>query len=150
MEMINNLGKEMLFEEDTRVYKLFISHINRDDEEYNLFLSKLNASYDFEWKDIAIRDRISSENIAEQMEPADVVVILSGLVSKDKELLNRMIDTALELKKPIVVIRPYGMETVPLKLEEIASDVVGWNTPCIVDSIMEAYADHHEVYEYHL
>lgn len=128
-----------MFDEDPRIYKLFISHINRDDEEYNLFLSKLDASYDFKWKDTAVKGSTQAEDIAEQMKPVDVVIILSGLMSKDKELLTRMIDAASKLEKPIVVVRPYGMENVPLNLEEIASDVVGWNTPCIVDAIMESY-----------
>lgn len=129
----------MMFDEDQRVYKLFISHINREDDEYEMFLSKLDASYDFKYEDAAVRDRISAEDIAEQMEPVDVVVILSGLISKDRELLTHMIDTALKLEKSIVVVRPYGMENIPLKLEEIASEVVGWNTPCIIDAIMESY-----------
>ena len=127
-----------MFEEESKIYKLFISHINGDDEEYDLFLSKLDASYNFQWEDCAVRDKISPEDIREQMEPVDVVVILSGLVSKDKTLLTRMIDTAKELKKSIVVIRPYGLENVPFELEEIASEVVGWNTPCIVDAIMDS------------
>lgn len=128
-----------MFDEDQRVCKLFISHVNRDDEEYDLFLSKLDAAYDFQWEDAAVKGSTSARDIVEQMEPVDVVIILSGLISKDKELLTRMIDTASKLEKPIVVVRPYGMEIVPLNLEEMASDVVGWNTPCIVDAIMESY-----------
>jgi len=39
------------------------------------------------------------------------------------------------------VIRPYGMENIPYQLEEIADEVVGWNTPCIVDAIKDALGD---------
>jgi len=127
-----------MLEEQSRTYKLFISYINDGDEEYDLFLSKLDASYDFQYKNCAIHDKILSGDIKKQMKPVDVVVILSGLVSKDKSFLNRQIDVAKELRKPIVVIRPYGMENVPFELEEIAADVVGWNTPCIVDAIINS------------
>lgn len=127
-----------MFEEESEVYKLFISHINVDDEEYDLFISRINASYDFQWEDLAVRGETSTEDIKIQMEPVDVVVILSGLISKDKSLLNNQINTAKELNKPIVVIRPYGMENVPFNLENIASEVVGWNTPCIVDAIRDS------------
>lgn len=127
-----------MFEEESEVYKLFISHINVDDEEYDLFISRINASYDFQWEDLAVRGETSTEDIKIQMEPVDVVVILSGLISKDKSLLNNQINTAKELNKPIVVIRPYGMENVPFDLEDIASEVVGWNTPCIVDAIRDS------------
>lgn len=126
-----------MFEEDTREYKLFISHINQDDPEQNLFITKLNASYDFQWTDCAVRGEISNTNLNEQMEKADVVIILSGLLSKDQSLMKNQIEMAVKLKKPIVVIRPYGMENVPHHLEEIAGEVVGWNTPCIVDAIRE-------------
>ena len=126
-----------MFEEEIQEYKLFISHINRDDPEQDLFITKLNASYDFQWVDSAVRDEISSSEITDQMEKADVVIILSGLLSKDQSLIKNQIEVAVKLKKPIVVIRPYGMENVPSNLEEIASMVVGWNTPCIVDAIRE-------------
>jgi hypothetical protein len=33
------------------------------------------------------------------------------------------------------------MENVPSNLEKIATEVVGWNTPCIVDSIKEALGE---------
>ena len=39
-----------MYEEELKVYKLFISHLNQDDEEYDLFLSKLEAAYDFKGK----------------------------------------------------------------------------------------------------
>jgi hypothetical protein len=126
-----------LFEEDSQEYKLFISHTNQDDKEHDLFISKLNASYDFQWTDCAVRDKISNADLNEQMKPVDVVVILSGLLSKDEALVKNEVDVAVKLEKPIVVIRPYGMENVPSHLEEIAWTVVGWNTPCIVDAIRE-------------
>ena len=126
-----------MFEEEIQEYKLFISHINRDDPEQDLFITKLNASYDFLWVDSAVRDEISSSEITDQMEKADVVIFLSGLLSKDQSLMKNQIEMAVKLKKPIVVIRPYGMENVPHHLEEIAGEVVGWNTPCIVDAIRE-------------
>lgn len=127
-----------MLEEDSKVYKLFISHLNQNDEEYELFLTKLNASYDFKWKDYATFKGTHTGEISKQMRPADVVIILSGLISKDENLLNQQIDAAVKLKKPIVVIRPYGLENVPLRLEKIAAEVVGWNTPCIVDAIYSA------------
>jgi hypothetical protein len=126
-----------MFEEDIREYKMFISHINQDDPEQDLFISKLKASYDFPWTDCAVRGEITTSNLTRQMEKADVVIILSGLLSKDESLMKNQIEVAVKLKKPIVVIRPYGMENVPTYLEEIAGEVVGWNTPCIVDAIRE-------------
>ncbi len=126
-----------MINEGTKIYKLFIIHLNDDNDEYTLFLSKLDASYDFEWKDYAI----NNETLVEQMRLANVIIILSGLYIKNRKLLQRQIDVAVELEKPIIVVRPYGMENIPSNLEKIATEVVGWNTPCIVDSIKEAFGE---------
>jgi hypothetical protein len=130
MKMIND---------DSNIYKLFISHL--DDDEYTLFLSKLDASYDFEWKDYSVKNETSHMKLVEQMKHADVIIILSGHYIKNRKLLQKQIDVAVQLEKPIIVLRPYGMENVPSSLEKIATDVVGWNTPCIVDSIKEAMGE---------
>jgi hypothetical protein len=129
-----------MFNDDSKIYKLFISHLN-DDDEYTLFISKLDTSYDFEWKDYAVNNEMNHMKLAEQMKLADVIIILSGLYIKNRKLLQKEIDVAIELEKPIVVVRPYGMENVPSNLEKIATEVVGWNTPCIVDSIKEALGE---------
>lgn len=126
---------------DEKVYKLFISHLDKENEEYDLFHDKLKASYDFNWTDSAVQDKNSIDDLTEQIKQVDVVIILSGLFSKEAKLLSQQLDVALKLKKPIVVIRPYGLENVPSNLEKIAAEVVGWNTPCIVDSIKEALGE---------
>lgn len=130
-----------MFDEDEKVYKLFISHLDKEDEEYDLFQDKLKASYDFNWTDGAVLDKNSIDDLTEQIKQVDVVIILSGLFSKEAKLISQQLDVALKLKKPIVVIRPYGLENVPSNLEETAAKVVGWNTPCIVDSIKEALGE---------
>lgn len=130
--------KIIMFEKEESVYKLFISHIDEDDHEYNIFLDKLSASSDFRYKDCAIKEKVSPEDLERQMKPVDVVIILSGLCFKNQKLMERQVDAARKLNKPLVIIRPYGMENVPAKLGEVASGVVGWNTSCIVDTIRES------------
>lgn len=127
-----------MFEEESEIYNLFISQLNEKNEEYDRFIGKLEASSDFQWKNHTIADKKDKKDLKEQIKLVDVVIILSGLYSKDKNLIQREINVAVELDKPIVIIRPYGMENVPASIEKAASEVVGWNTPCIVDSIIES------------
>ena len=127
-----------MFEDESEVYNLFISQLNEDNDEYDRFIGKLESSHDFQWKNHTIPGETDIEKLKEQMKLVDVVLILSGLYSKDKNLIQKEIDTAVELEKPIVIIRPYGMENVPGSIEQVANEVVGWNTPCIVDSIRES------------
>lgn len=50
-------------------------------------------------------------------------------------------DLACQLNKPIILIRPYGLEEVPAELEKLAKGVVGWNKVCIVEQIEESFVD---------
>lgn len=127
-----------MFEDESEIYNLFISQLTLHNNEYERFIGKLEASHDFHWKNHSIASKTNKKDLNEQIKSADVVVILSGLYSKDKDLIQQEIDIAVELKKPIVIIRPYGMENVPGSIEKVASEVVGWNTPCIVDAMLDS------------
>ncbi|MGZ7208326.1 MAG: TIR domain-containing protein [Methanobacterium sp.] len=131
----------MLFEEESRIYNIFISHIGKQEEEYSIFIQKLSSASDFRYNNLGILDKINQNELQEQIKPAEIVIILSGLYNKYKSIIKKQMDIARKLDKPIIVIRPYGMENVPLELEQVAADVIGWNTPCIVDSIEENYLE---------
>jgi hypothetical protein len=130
-----------MFESESEVYNIFISHIGQNEDEYDLFIEKLSAAHDFEFKNYGIlkKDKTTEKEIQEQIKPAGIVIVLSGLYNKYKAIIEKQIGTAKKLNKPIIVIRPYGMEDVPYELEKIAVDVVGWNAPCIIDAIIEKY-----------
>lgn len=130
-----------MFEEESRIYKIFISYTGEEDEEYLTFIQKLSSANDFEYENYGIIEKIDENDLREQIKPAEIVIILSGLYNKNKPLIKKQLDIAVNLEKPIVVIRPYGMENVPPELEEIAEDVVGWNAPCIVESIEDNYLE---------
>lgn len=131
----------MLFESESIVYKIFIGHIGEDEDEYSTFIQKLSSAHDFEYDNSGVLEDISDKGLEEQIKSAGIVIILSGLYNKYKSIIKKQVDIAMDLDKPIIVIRPYGMENVPLELEEIAADVVGWNAPCIKDSIEENYSE---------
>ena len=127
-----------MLEEESETYNIFISQLEDNNEEYDRFIGKLEASHDFQWKNYSMPNKTDKEHLKEQMEDVDVVIILSGMYSKNKILIEQEIRLAQNLEKPIVIIRPYGMENVPGRIEDAASEVVGWNTSCIVDSVRES------------
>jgi len=124
-----------LWEEESRVYKIYISHIE-DFKEYNIFLDKLNAANEFEWINCA-KPKDENEKLELQIKDVDVVIILSGQYSKNPSSVEKQIKIAQKFKKPLIVVRPYGMENVPTFIENLAQDIVGWNTPCIIEVIKE-------------
>jgi hypothetical protein len=124
--------------DDLKEYNLFISHNGEGDEEYLGFIRRLIEAPDFEWKDHGIPGKNSPDELRQQVQNAEVVIILSGLYNKHPDLIKTHVDLARQLNKPIVLIRPYGLEEVPGELEKIAKGVVGWNRVCIVERIQES------------
>jgi hypothetical protein len=127
-----------MFDDEPQQYKLFISQLEGSTEEYDKLVEKLKSIDSFIYENHSILGKTSKEELKDQMKPVDVVVILSGFYSKDADLIQREIDVAVELKKPIVIVRPYGLEVVPGSIEEAANEVIGWNAHCIIDSIVES------------
>lgn len=125
-----------MFEEETRVHDLFITHNGPGDEEYISFIQRLLEAPDFEWKDHGVPGQNQEEEIEEQIQAAQVVVVLSGLYNRYPEV-KKQVKIARDMEKPMLLIRPYGLEEVPVELEEWASGVVGWNRVCIVEEIEE-------------
>ncbi len=133
----------MIFGEESIIYKIFISHTGKEEEEHSIFVEKLSNAHDFEYENYGILEvnKITEEDLQKQIDSVGIVIILSGLYNKYKKIIKKQLDIAERLGKHIIVIRPYGMENVPPELEEMAEDVVGWNAPCIVDSIEENYLE---------
>jgi len=127
-----------MIEEEARLYNLFISQLDETTYEYDRLIGKLSSVEDFNFEDHSVPGKTSMEDLSEQMNDVDAVLILSGLYSADEDLIQREIDVAQKLKKPIIIVRPYGMENVPGKIEEVANEVIGWNAGCIIDSIVES------------
>lgn len=50
----------------------------------------------------------------------------------DKELIEKHIKYAKGFRKPIIIIRPYGVEEIPEPLQDVATKVVGWNTAVLL------------------
>ncbi|MCK9151701.1 TIR domain-containing protein [Methanobacterium alcaliphilum] len=122
-------------EMDKKTYRLFISQTPQDTKEFSQFLERLESSHDFIWENNSQKEKVDPEILFEQIEKSEVVVILSGIYSIKKELIENIFSIALKQDKPIVLIRPYGMENVPLELEEKSDAVIGWNAHCIVGAI---------------
>ncbi len=127
-----------MIEDEPQLYKLFISQVNEKSNEYEMLIGKLSSVDDFSFDNFSVPDETSREDLIEQMKDVDAVVILSGLYSANKNLIQLQIDVALELEKPIVIVRPYGMENVPGSIENAANEVIGWNAGCIIDAIVES------------
>jgi hypothetical protein len=123
-----------MFEEELELHDLFITHNGPGDEEYLTFIQRLLEAPDFEWKDHGVPGLNREEELEEQIRPAQVVVVLSGLYNRHPEV-KKQVQMARKMDKPLLLIRPYGLEEVPPELDKVAQGVVGWNRVCIVEHL---------------
>ena len=126
-----------------RVYRLFISHAWDYSDEYNRMVSLLNNAPNFLWHNYSVtkydplhcQSSELTEQIREQIRPVQAVLILSGMYAAHSSWIQFEIDYSVSLNKPIIGIRPYGNERVPACVNNVAIEMVGWNTDSVVDAV---------------
>ncbi|RPF51922.1 hypothetical protein EDC42_1264 [Methanobrevibacter gottschalkii DSM 11977] len=123
-------------ERDNKIYNLIITNGFDTNKEYNQFTEKLYSKTDFLWKE-SMSGAYSTAG-EEFYQKVDRIVLLAGLYNDNKELFEDLLIVSEKYEIPIVLVRPLGVEEVPIKLEEKAATIVGWNANCIIDAIKDA------------
>jgi len=63
------------------------------------------------------------------------VVILSGIYVTHSDWILLEIEIAKSYQKPIIGVAPWGQRKFPKVVKDEAIQVVGWNTPTIINAI---------------
>ena len=133
---------------ELKTYDLFISHAWSHSDDYIRFVALINQAPNFRWRnysaprhDPAIDPNSSASTWAlaraldDQIRPVNCVIVISGMYVTYRYWIQKEIDIALSFKKPIVGVTPWGQERIPQAVQEVAKEMVGWNTVSIVDAI---------------
>ena len=124
--------------------RLFVSHLYAPDDEYLRVFEYLESAVNFFYTNLAAPDkpprRLDRESLKEdlrqQMNNAEVVMLLASLYSRDPVLIEFQGLYAKSCDKPVIVMEPFGAgQTVPAKLREFADEVVPWNGREMADAI---------------
>ena len=102
--------------------KLYIT--SGEVEDYHVFLERLGQS-GLSWRPADPGD-------------ADAVIVLAGLWGSQRDEIMGAVDLARKSSKPVITVRPYGLQNVPPELEAVSSEIVGWNPHCIRDAVEDA------------
>lgn len=129
------------------MYNLFISHSWTYSDAYENLTSLLDNMNYFTYKNYSVpkndpihnarNDRELYEAIEEQIKHASVVLILAGVYSSYSKWIDKEIEIAQNLDKPILAIEPWGAEKTSLKVKDSADKIVKWNGDSIVRAIRE-------------
>lgn len=133
-----------------KTYDLFISHAWKYNEDYYRLVNLLNAALYFKWRNYSdpehspvvdpntpIGKRRMLEELDQQIRPVNCVLIISGMYVYHSQWIQEEIDIAASYSKPIVGIRPWGQERIPIAVTNAAKIIVGWNTDSIVQAVRD-------------
>lgn len=127
------------------MYNLFISHSWTYNNTYEDLTKLLNNASYFSYKNYSVpkddpihnanNDRELYNAIEEQIRHASVVLILAGVYSSYSKWIDKEIEIAQNLNKPILAIEPWCSEKTSAKVKNSADRIVRWNTDSIVSAI---------------
>ncbi len=129
---------------ELKKYRIFISHAWEYNDEYYRIVKMLNEAPNFDWANYSVPEhdplhnkpkRELIEALRNQIRPTQIVIILAGMYVNYSEWIQEEIDIAQAFEKPIIGVKPWGSERIPLSVQEAAIEMVGWNTSSIVSAI---------------
>ena len=131
-----------------KTYDLFISHSWRYGGEYDRLISMLKRAPYFKWRNYScpehdpaidpyseVGKRKLIQELRKQIRPVNCVIILSGMYVNYSYWIRKEIEIAIEYDKPIIAVIPWGLLRVPKVVQEVADEIVGWNTYSIISAI---------------
>lgn len=127
-----------------RNYHILISHSWSYSAQYNTLCSWLNDTPYFTWSDYSVccddpldtkTDSELKEKLRNRISSASCIIALSGMYVAYSKWMDFEIETALSMGKPIIGVKPWGQERIPMKISSNASTMVGWNSTSVIDAI---------------
>jgi hypothetical protein len=129
-------------------YRLFISHAWQYNDDYEGVKSLLNADWNFRWEDLSVPfdDPLGVsvvfprsygtivDQLRDRIRNADALLVIAGMYCAYRGWIQTEMEAAKQHGKPVIAIRPWGQERLPLVIQE-ADEEVGWRTASIVDAI---------------
>lgn len=129
-----------------RTYRVFVSHSWKHSDQQEQIREFLNQEEKLDWQDLSVpeHDPLDIEapgqlrpELRKQISRSSVVLVLSGMYVSYSDTIQMELEIAEEMDKPIVGIKPWGNEQIPVPVKEHADTVVGWNMKSIVSAIAE-------------
>lgn len=129
---------------ELKTYDVFISHAWTYNSEYYRLLEMIQNAPFMKTRDYSVpehdpllvkTDKGLDEALIRQIRPVNAVLVIAGMYVNYRRWIQREIEIAQALNKPIIGVIPWGQERVPTEVQNVAKTMVGWNTSTIVDAI---------------
>lgn len=127
-------------------YHIMISHSWDYNSHYEKVCSWLNDAKNFIWSNYSVPlsnpidakgKKELKEKLRNRIASCSCIIVLSGMYVSYSEWIDYEIDTAKELKKPIIGVKPWGQERIPAKVQNDSTVLVGWNSGSVVQAVRD-------------
>ena len=127
-----------------RNYHIFISHAWDYNIQYETIKGWLNKTPYFLWTDYSVpiskpldtrTDAELRKKLRERIAASSCVIILAGMYAAYSKWIDYEINMAVEYKKPIIAVKPWGQERIPVKIQNNATEMIGWNSDSVVHTV---------------
>ena len=133
---------------ELKTYDIFISHAWFYSKGYNKAVELLEDAANFKWRNYSVpehdpvvdpnteagKKKLISE-LDQQIKPVNCFLVMAGMYASYKYWIQEEIDIAQSYEKPIIGLIPWGQKRTPQSIQDVAIEMVGWNTSSIVDAI---------------
>lgn len=129
-----------------KTYNVFISHAWSYHDDYYRMVEFLYNAPMFRWRNYSVPDHdplqlptntALKEQLRRQIRPVNIVLILAGMYVAHSDWIRFEIDFANAINKPMIGIRPWGQQRIPMAVQDSVDEMVGWRTESIVRAIRE-------------
>lgn len=129
-----------------KTYDLFLSHMWRKTEnsEYYRLEKLLKEANNFTWRNYSVpehdplgtkTDKDLREALDRQIKPVNCFIIVAGMYVNYRKWIQEEIDIAKSYNKPIIGVIPWGQVKTPVEVQNVAEEMVAWQTSNIVAAI---------------
>lgn len=123
--------------------RLFVTHAWEEADDYLRMFEYLESARNFFYRNSGTPElpptggtEAAREDLRRQMDPAEIVIALASLFDKHPDLLTFQLNYAKANDKPVLVVKPFGVQLpVPKIVADRADDVVDWDERGLVDAI---------------
>lgn len=129
-----------------RHYHVFISHTWTYDRNYYRLQDLLDSASQFKWSNYSVpypyplsphTDASLERQLRGQIQPVHVVLIIASMYAEYSKWIQKEIDMASEMRKPIVGITDWDDQMTPLAIREAVVEMVAWDVVSIVRAIQD-------------
>lgn len=124
-----------------RKYRIFVSHAWKYSSDYWKVVGFLNDAPNFTWENLSVpshdpvSDAALEKELRNQMRPADAFLIIAGMYSAHSDWIDFEVQFARRIGRPIIGIRKWGSDRIPVVIQNAAREIVGWNASSIVSAV---------------